>query len=292
MLFFVKKNFEILCIIGFLTLVSGVELRAQTPTPALSTTIKTETTIGFTAVSLNYSRPSIKGRKIFGDFVPFDEIWRTGANKNSIISFSDDVIIGNTEVKKGTYALYSKPGQTVWEVYFYSDIDNVGMPKNWEEEKIVAKVTVVPITTPTVETFTLNIGNVTNGSFQLEIIWENVLVPIKIEVPTETKVISNITKALAGPSAWDYYFYARYYEEEKKNLNQALIWINKSIEMMSNDEDVYFPLRMKAIIEADLGNYQAATISAALSLEKADKAGNLEFVKLNTKSIAEWSVKK
>jgi Protein of unknown function (DUF2911) len=247
----IQMNLKTRGIIGFLTLASGLNLTAQMPTPALSTTIKTETTIGFTAVSLNYSRPSIKGRKIFGDFVPFDEIWRTGANKNSVISFSDDVTIGNTAVKKGTYAIYSKPGQTVWEVYFYSDIDNVGMPKKWEEEKIVAKATVAPTTTPTVETFTINIGNVTNGSFQLEIIWENVLVPIKIEVPTEKKVSSNITNALSGPSAWDYYFYARYYEEDKKNLNQALVWINKCIEMMSNDEDVYFPLRIKALIEAD-----------------------------------------
>jgi hypothetical protein len=118
------------------------------------------------------------------------------------------------------------------------------------------------------------------------------IVPIKIEVPTEKRVSSNVATALSNPSAWDYYFFARYYEEEKKKLDQALIWINKSIEMMSNDDDIYFPLRIKALIESDLGNYQAATITAALSLEKAKKAGNLEYIKLNTKSIAEWSVRK
>jgi hypothetical protein len=285
-----KQISKILYISGFLLCVTI--LKAQMPTPALSSTVKTETTVGFTAISLNYSRPSKKGRTIFGDFVPYNEIWRTGANKNSLISFSDDVIIGNKEVKKGIYAIYSKPNQTVWEVYFYSDIENVGLPKKWEEEKIVAKVTVIPKTNSTVETFTLNIGNVTNSSFQLEIIWDNILVPIKIEVPTEQKVSSNITNALSNPSSWDYYFFARYYEEDKKNLNQALTWINKSVEMMSNEEDVFFPLRIKALIEADLGDYKSAINTAKLSLEKSEKVGNKEYIKMNTKSISEWSSKK
>ena len=167
-----------------------------------------------------------------------------------MISFSDDVIIGDQEVKKGTYAIYSKPNKIMWEIYLYSDIDNVGLPKIWEDSKIVAKFNATPMHIPTVETFTINIGNVTNSTFQLEIMWENVFIPIKVEVPTEQKVSSTISKALSGPSAWDYFFYARYYQEDKQNLNQALSWINKSIEMLSNDDDddVYMPLRIKALI--------------------------------------------
>lgn len=252
--------YRLICISAILLLVST--LKAQMPTPPLSTTIKTETTVGFTSVKLEYSRPSRKGRTIFGDFVPYNEIWRTGANKNSTISFSDDVIFGGKEVKKGTYAIYSKPNKTMWEVYLYSEIDNVGLPKTWEETKIVAKCHTIPTNIPTVETFTINIGNVTNATFQLEIMWENVLIPIKIEVPTEQKVSATIHKALSGLSAWDYFFYARYYQEDKQNLNQALIWINKSIEMLTSDEDIYMPLRIKSLIEADMGNYKSAILTA------------------------------
>lgn len=271
----------------FLLLSSGV--KAQMPTPPLSTTIKTETTIGFTSIKLEYSRPSRKGRIIFGDFVPYNEIWRTGANKNAVISFSDDVIFGGTAVKKGTYAIYSKPNKTIWEIYLYSEIENIGLPKTWEESKIVAKCTANPMNIPTVETFTINIGNVTNSTFQLEIMWENVLVPVKIEVPTEKKVSATISKALSGPSAWDYFFYARYYQEDKQNLNQALTWINKSIEMLANDGDIYMPLRIKSLIEADMGNYKSAIFTAEQSLEKAKQANNNEYVALNIKSIQDWS---
>lgn len=281
--------YRLICISAILLLVST--LKAQMPTPSLSTTIKTETTIGFTSIKLEYSRPSRKGRTIFGDFVPYNEIWRTGANKNSTISFSDDVIFGGKEVKKGTYAIYSKPNKTIWEVYLYSEIDNVGLPKTWEESKIIAKCNANPMNIPTVETFTINIGNVTNSTFQIEIMWENVLIPIKIEVPTEQKVSATIQKAISGPSAWDYFFYARYYQEDKQNLNQALIWINKSIEMLSNDDDIYMPLRIKSLIEADMGDYKSAILTAKQSMEKAKKANNNEYTVLNLKSIQDWSKK-
>lgn len=264
------------------------DVNAQIKTPAASPSAKLETTVGLTSVTLDYSRPSKNGRKIFGDLVPFDAMWRTGANKNSIITFGDDVMIGGAEVKKGSYAIFTKPGKTSWDVYFYTDTENWGTPEKWDETKVAAKLMVAPQTVSINETFTLNIGNVTNESFHLEILWDNVSVPVKIELPTDKKVSANITQVMAGPSSGDYYNAARYYREAKKDLNQALTWMNKSIEM---GNDKFWVLRQKSLIEADMGNYKAAIATANQSLAKAKEAGNNDYIKMNMDSIAAWSKK-
>ncbi len=264
------------------------DVQAQIKTPAASPSAKLEASVGLTTVNLDYSRPSKNGRKIFGELVPYDVMWRTGANKNSIITFSDDVMIGGSEVKKGSYAVFSKPGKASWEVYFYSDTENWGTPEKWDETKVAAKVTVAPLQVSNNETFTLNLANVTNESCHLEILWDNVLVPVKIEVPTDKKVSANITQVMAGPSAGDYYNAARYYREAKKDLKQALAWMNKSIEM---GNDKFWVLRQKSLIEADMGDYKAAIATANLSLAKAKEAANNDYIKMNMDSIGAWSKK-
>ena len=264
------------------------DVQAQIKTPAASPSAKLEASVGLTTVNLDYSRPSKNGRKIFGELVPYDVMWRTGANKNSIITFSDDVMIGGSEVKKGSYAVFSKPGKASWEVYFYSDTENWGTPEKWDETKVAAKVTVSPLQVSNNETFTLNLANVTNESCHLEILWDNVLVPVKIEVPTDKKVSANITQVMAGPSAGDYYNAARYYREDKKDLKQALAWMNKSIEM---GNDKFWVLRQKSLIEADMGDYKAAIATANLSLAKAKEAANNDYIKMNMDSIGAWSKK-
>jgi len=270
----------------FILFVSTVS--AQIKTPAASPSAKFQTTVGLTDITVEYSRPSKNGRKIYGDLVPFDAMWRTGANKNTIITFSDDVVIGSAEVKKGSYAIFTKPGKTSWEVYFYADTENWGTPEKWDDTKVAAKVMVTPQTYSNTETFTIGINNVANDGCQLEIVWDNVSVPVKIAVPTDKKVSAAITQVMAGPTAGDYYNAARYYREAKKDLNQALTWMNKSVEM-GNDQ--FWVLRQKSLIEADLGNYKAAVATANQSLAKAKEAGNNDYVKMNMDSIAAWSKK-
>jgi hypothetical protein len=281
-----KNIFKLLVLGGFLFLFSAAQ--AQIKTPAASQGAKLETTVGLTSITLDYSRPSKSGRKIYGELVPFDAMWRTGANKNSMITFSDDVMIGGTQVKSGTYAIFTKPGKDSWVVYFYSDTENWGTPEKWDDTKVAAKVMATPQTVTTTETFTLNIANVTNESCHLEILWDNVNVPVKIEVPTDKKVSAAITQVMAGPSAGDYYNSARYYREAKKDLKQALTWMNKSIEM---GNDKFWVLRQKSLIEADLGDYKAAIATANSSLAKAKEAGNNDYIKMNMDSIAAWSKK-
>jgi hypothetical protein len=261
---------------------------AQIKTPAASPTAKLETTVGLTTVTVEYSRPSKNGREIYGNLVPYDALWRTGANKNTTIAFSDDVTIGGTEVKKGTYAIFTKPGKKSWEVYFYSATDNWGTPEKWDDAKVAAKVTATPVKSALAETFTINVGNVTSNAFQLELTWDETTVPVSIGVPTDKKVSANIEQVMAGPTGADYVNAARYYRESKKDLQQALVWMNKGIEMGRNE---YWILRQKSLIEADLGDYKAAIATATLSLEKAKADGNNDYVKMNTDSIAEWSKK-
>lgn len=264
------------------------EVGAQIKTPAASPSAKFSTTVGLTDITLEYSRPSKNGRKIYGDLVPFDALWRTGANKNSIVTFSDDVMIGGKEVKKGSYAIFAKPGKTSWEVNFYADTENWGTPEKWDDAKVAAMVTVTPQTVSNTETFTINVSNVTNESCHLEIVWDNVSAAVKVDVPTDKKVSANITQVMAGPSAGDYYNAARYYREAKKDLNQALTWMNKSIEM---GNDKFWVLRQKSLIEADMGNFKAAIATANKSLAMSKEAGNNDYVKMNMDSIAAWSKK-
>jgi hypothetical protein len=282
MKFFIKSLFFGACIFMI------TEAQAQLKTPQPSTAVKLETTVGLTSVTLEYSRPSKKGRAVFGDLVPYDALWRTGANENTKITFGDKVTIGGTELKKGTYAIYTKPGKTSWEVYFYSDATNWGNPQVWDESKVAAKVIASPGSNSFVETFTINIGNVTNDAFDLEFAWDNLLVPVKVELTTKQKVTENIKKVLAGPSAGDYFNAARYYNDENTDLKQALEWVNKSIEMGS---DLFYVNRLKSLIQAGLKDYKGAVETAKKSLAQAEAAKNADYVKMNQDSIEEWSKK-
>lgn len=264
------------------------ETNAQVQTPAASQAAKFETTVGLTKITLDYSRPSKKGRTVYGDLVPYNTLWRTGANKNATITFSDNVKIGNSELKGGTYAIFAKPGKTSWEIYFYTDTENWGIPKNWDESKVAAKVMATPYTIPTTETFTIGINNVTNEGCTLEFLWDNVGVNVSIDAMTDIKVQKSISKVMDGPSAGDYFNAARYYRESKKDLKQALAWMNKSIEM---GNDMFYILRHKSLIEADMKNYKDAIATAKLSLAKSIEAGNEDYIKMNNDSIEMWSKK-
>ena len=264
------------------------ELSAQVQTPAASQSAKFETTVGLTKISLEYSRPSKKGRVVYGDLVPYNAMWRTGANKNSIVTFSDNVKIGGTEVKGGSYAIFTKPGKSSWDIYFYSDTENWGVPAKWDDAKVAAKVSVTPYTIPAVETFTIGIDNVSNEGCTLSILWDNVGVNVGIDAMSDQKVVNSINKVMSGPTAGDYYNAARYYRESKKDLKQALAWMDKSIEMGS---DRFWVLRQKSLIQADMGNYKDAIATARLSLAKAKEAGNNDYIKMNNDSIEMWSKK-
>ena len=144
-------------------IIANYAIEAQVKTPAPSPKSVLTQVVGLTDVTIEYSRPSAKGRNVFGDLVPFGKVWRTGANANSTISFSDDVVINGSTLKKGKYAIYTMPKADMWEVIFYTATDNWGNPENWDEKKVAVQTNVDPIALGNnVETLTIAINNLTN----------------------------------------------------------------------------------------------------------------------------------
>lgn len=276
------------------TLLSGLLIfcctfmSAQVQAPQPSPHGKIEQKVGLTDVTITYSRPSMRGRTIFGDLVPYGEIWRTGANENTTITFSTDVKIGGKELKQGSYAIYTKPGQDSWEVMFYSSTDNWGNPQEWDDSKVALKTTAAVEQLPfEVETFTIFINDLTNNSGVLELIWENKVASVPFSVPTEEITMASIDRIMNGPTANDYFAAASYYHDSGKDLNKAYEWITKAADQAG--EDAYWVLRRKSLIEADMGKKEQAIATAKKSLASAKKNNNPDYVKMNEDSIKEWS---
>lgn len=269
---------------------ASISLHAQVQTPHPSPDASLKQTVGLTEVSADYSRPSLRGRTIFGDLVPYDKIWRTGANENTIISFSDPVTITDQTLPEGSYALYTKPGKEHWEVYFYTATDNWGNPTEWDSTKIAAKIQVAPVDFPfKVESFTLSIDDISANGAVLGILWENTYVGVPFGVPSEKKAMASIESVLNGPKATDYFSAAVYYLEQGKDLKQAGQWMDKAIEM--HEEPPFWMLYQQSLLQHANGKTKAAIQTANQSIKAAEAAGNSDYISLNQKSIQQWESK-
>lgn len=275
------------------SIIATYVLNAQVKTPQPSPHSTLSQVVGLTDVTIDYSRPSAKGRTVFGDLVPYGKLWRTGANANTTVTFSEDVVINGNTLKKGKYALYTTPKADMWEVVFYTDTDNWGTPEEWNANKVAVLTNVDPIALGNnIETFTIAINNITNESATLDISWEKTMASVKFTVPTQKMAMASIEKALAGPTAGDYFSSAQYLLQSNGDLNKALEYINKATTMGKAGEDVpFWYLRQKSLIQAKLGDKTGAIATAKLSLAGAEKAKNADYVKMNNDSIKEWSKK-
>ena len=277
------KKFLFILFTGLLSGFATAQIQVPQPSPSA----KIEQEVGLTKVVVEYSRPGMRDRVIFGDLVPYGKKWRTGANSNTKITFDTDVTINGKELKAGTYAIYTIPNQKEWEVMFYKDSNNWGLPQQWDESKValkaVAKTQEMPMS---METFTILIDELKNDSAALNFIWENTVVTLPFNVPTNERAMASIEKVMNGPSAGDYFAAATYYHDANKDLNRAYEWIKKAVEL--GGEDAYWVVRRKALIEADLGKKKEAIATAKKSLAAAEKAGNMDYVKMNKESLKEW----
>ena len=269
----------------FIGLFAMADAQITTPAPSPKSTVKQ--TIGLTDVTVEYSRPSVKGRTIFGDLVPYNQLWRTGANESTDITFSDDVVFGGKSVAAGTYALYTFPGENQWRVILYEDADLWGSPgDNFDQGKVVAQAEVEPTAFEgIIESFSIGFDHLRNNSAHLTMGWENTMVSVPIEVHTKTKVEESIENVFSGPSANDYHSAASYYLEEGMDLEKAHKWSSKAVEM---NPEAFWMMKVKAEIEAALGNYDQAITTAEQSAKAAEKAGNKQYVGFNNENIAKW----
>lgn len=277
-----------LTLLLFVAMVSFVA-QAQINTPAPSPFSKMEQVVGMTDITIEYSRPAMRGRAIFGDLVPYDKVWRTGANGRTKITFSDDVTFGGTEVKAGSYALLTKPGATSWEVYLYAEANGGGTPGEWDDSKVAAKASVPVINFPkemAVQSFTITVDDITDNGANLGLLWDTVYVAVPIGVGSDAKVMESIDKVMAGPGAGDYYAAAVYYMNAGKDIGKAKEWIDKAMSM--SEKPQFWQLRQQSLIYAKSGDKKGAIDVAKKSLAASKEAGNDDYVKMNTDSLKEW----
>jgi len=273
-------------------LLSGFVLEAQIKTPAASPSSTLKVSVGLGDVTIDYSRPSMKGRAIFGELVPFGKIWRTGANSATKVTFSDKATIGTVTLDKGTYAIYTIPNANEWTVIFYKDLTMGGnlSESNFKETEVATKVVVRPMTiNPSFETFTIDVTDITSKGANIAIMWDKTAVKVPFTYSTDDAVMSAIKSKMEGPSGDEYFAAAKYYLDEGKDLNQALSWIKKSTE---KNGEKFWVLRQQSLIEAKLNDYAAARKTAERSMALAKEAKNDDYVKMNADSLKEWSGKK
>jgi hypothetical protein len=280
-----KKLFCVLTIV-----MASFTIQAQVKIPQMSPKSTLNQVVGLTDVEVVYSRPSARGRVVFGNLIPFGKLWRTGANENTTVSFSEDVLIGGKTLAKGKYALFTTPNADSWEVVFYTKTDNWGNPEVWDEKNVALKTTIKSeILDKAVESFTIGISNLDPNFAFLDLSWEKVLIAIKFEVPTQKAAIASIEKALAGPTAADYFASAQYFYQSNGDQTKTLVYVNKALEM--NKEKPFYYYRLKSLIQAKLGDKKGAIETAKIGLAAAEVAKNQDYVKMNQDSIEEWSKK-
>ncbi|WP_394990129.1 DUF2911 domain-containing protein [Emticicia sp.] len=254
----------------------GIKMPAPSPTQ----TIKQD--FALSSIELNYSRPLAKGRKIFGDLVPFGKIWRTGANGATKVTFGEDVKVGGVAVKAGSYAIYSIPNANEWEIIINKGVNNGGLT-GYKTEEDVARFKVKTMALPfAIESFTMMIGDVLPASANIQILWENTAVSIPVEADINSKIMKSIDAAMNVDNR-PYFAAASYYFEVGKELPKALEWVNKAIDAQPK---AYWMVHLKAKIQAKMGDKVAAKATALKGIELAKEGKNDDYVVLNEKLIA------
>jgi len=229
--------------------------------------------VGQTQIKLTYSRPSMRGRVIFGGLEQYDEKWRTGANRNSKIQFSDPVEIDGEKISAGTYAIITTPGRESWELYLYSDTTNWEVPKPWVDSLVALQITLpAENLDETVQSMKFSIDDLTYNSCTLSLSWENTRIKFPIKMSTEEKLQKAIDKILSGPTARDYNTAAASKVQIGKDLDDAMVWIEKAIEM--RQPTFFYDVLIKAEIYHAQGKHKEALATAKESLGLAEKTGN------------------
>jgi hypothetical protein len=270
-----KKLLLVALCMGMLVMTEAQQLK--TPQPSSTQTLKQE--FGLGSIELSYSRPNMKGRKIFGDLVPFDKVWRTGANNATTLTFTDEVTIGGTKVPAGKYGLLTIPSANEWTVIISKQTD-VTSPSAYKQEMDVVRVKTKPMTLPfSFETFGISFENIKDNSCDLMMAWDKTLVSLPITTDVDGKVMKQIETIMKGDSR-PYFAAAAYYANNGKDLNQAIVWYDKAIEQNPKAFWVYY---QKASALAKLGKKAEAMTTSAKSMELAKEAKNDDYVTLNEK---------
>ncbi len=272
---------------------------AQINTPAPSPAGSVTTMVGLTEVKIDYFRPSMKGRQIFGEgddyLLQLGELWRTGANSGTKLTLSTDAKVAGVDVKEGTYLILSVPGKEEFEFILYSDPSIGGNMSRVEDEKKVVSTKVKVTEMPwDIETMTFSIQNIAadNTSADIWFGWEKSSFSVPIEVEYDEMVMKDIaSKTKVRPG--NYMQAANYYLNAGKDLNQALEWVNMYLAIGENSKQ-FWNVYTKARILAELGMKKEAIAAAeeSIATAKANEGGDFGYIKRNEDLIAEVKAKK
>lgn len=257
--------------------------KIEFPAPSPSCTLKQR--VGLTDFEVKYSRPSVKGRKMFGGHEEFGKVWRTGANAATRITFNTPVKFAGQEVAAGTYAIFTIPDANEWTFILNSDFDQWGAFR-YDQAKDALRLKVKPQTLASpVESFTIDFDELRDESASLFLAWENTKVAVKITVDVESKVLPQIETAMSSPekkSANFYFSAAQFYHDHNKDLNKALGWVDEAVTL---NPKAYYMIHLKAKILAKLGRKDEAIAAAQKSSELAAAEKDSGYVESNTALI-------
>lgn len=257
--------------------ITAASAQVKMPPPSPTQTLKQEFGIG--SIELTYSRPAAKGRKVFGDLVPYDKLWRTGANAATKLVFTEPVEIGGKKLDTGAYVIYSVPGVENWEIIINKGLKNWGID-GYKENEDVVRFKIAPVKQKTnTETFTMQFINVTSESCTLQISWEKTIVNIPITTSFKDKVKQQIETAMQTDKK-PYWQAAQFYNEYEKNLSKALDYVTKAAEA---NPKAFWILLYKAKIQKEMGDITGALGTSKKSKELAKEAGNDDYVRMNEK---------
>jgi Protein of unknown function (DUF2911)/Tetratricopeptide repeat len=272
---------KLLLLFVFASLAAGSKAQTlRTPAPSTTQTFRQE--FGLSAIEMSYSRPGMKGRKIFGDLVPFGKVWRTGANSATTITLGDTTMIGTAAVPPGKYGLLTIPDQNAWTIIITKQL-NVTSPAAYKMENDVVRVTAKPMTiAETIENFTIGISNITGNSCSIDLMWDHTMVSLPVKTDVDSKVMAQINGVMMTDNR-PYFAAAQYYADNNKDANQALTWFNKAIEQ---DQTAFYIYYQKAKLLAKMGRKAEAIETAKKSIELSKAAKNDDYVALNEKLLA------
>lgn len=260
-------------------IITSLNSFAQVKMPAPSPTQTIKQDFGLGNIEIIYSRPSAKGRTVFGDLVPNGKIWRTGANEATKIKFSDAVEIGGKKIDSGTYVLYSLPNEESWEIILNKGITNWGVD-GYNENKDVIRFKIVPEKSKSnIETFTMQFEDIKAESCRLQLSWGNKIISIPIVTDIKSKIKAQIDAAMQSDKK-PFWQAAQYYYEYEKNLPKALDNAGKAA---AENPKAYWIFLYKARIQKDLGDIKGALATSGISLDLAKEAGNEDYVSMNKK---------
>ena len=284
----------LLCSLAFVCGLAFVSrLPAQTPGvefPAASPAGTLKQRVGLTDIQVDYSRPGVKDRTIFGGIVPYGQVWRTGANQATRLTFSTPVKLEGHEIPAGTYALFTIPGENEWTIIINKNANQWGAFQYNEKDDVVRfKVTPATLTDTRVETFTIEFNHIRDESAVLMLVWDKTVVPIRLEVEVAGKLVPQIEAAMAAPGKKSDGFYfqaATFYYDHNLDLKKALEWVNAGL--ADNPRIAFEMFHLKAEILARLGDKQGAIAAAKQSTELALKAEGpaSSFPKMNQDLIS------